>query len=189
MQYTDEVVNFTEEQRKQIMQSLYNCKVLDPACGSGAFPMGMLQQMVHILSRIDPDNTQWKEMMLNKAIDETSDAYRTASSDERREIIADIERSFDESVNRPDYARKLYLIENCIYGVDIQPIAIQISKLRFFISLVVDQKSNDNPVENFGIRPLPNLEAKFVAANTLIGLDKKDASLFDSAEIKAKKVN
>ena len=80
MQYTDEVVNFTEEQRKQIMQSLYNCKVLDPACGSGAFPMGMLQQMVHILSRIDPDNTQWKEMMLNKAIDETSDAYRTASS-------------------------------------------------------------------------------------------------------------
>lgn len=186
MQYTDEVVNFTVEQRKQIMQSLYNCKVLDPACGSGAFPMGMLQQMVHILSRIDPDNTQWKEMMLNKAIDETSDAYRTASSDERREIIADIERSFDESVNRPDYARKLYLIENCIYGVDIQPIAIQISKLRFFISLVVDQKSNDNPVENFGIRPLPNLEAKFVAANTLIGLDKKDASLFDSAEIKAK---
>ena len=186
MQYTDEAVDLTEEQQKQIMQSLYNCKVLDPACGSGAFPMGMLQQMVHILSRIDPDNTQWKEMMLNKAIDETSDAYRTASSDERREIIADIERSFDESVNRPDYARKLYLIENCIYGVDIQPIAIQISKLRFFISLVVDQKSNDNPVENFGIRPLPNLEAKFVAANTLIGLNKKDTSLFDRAEIKAK---
>ena len=186
MQYTDEAVDLTEEQQKQIIQSLYNCKVLDPACGSGAFPMGMLQQMVHILSRIDPDNTQWKEMMLNKAIDETSDAYRTASSDERREIIADIERSFDESVNRPDYARKLYLIENCIYGVDIQPIAIQISKLRFFISLVVDQKSNDNPAENFGIRPLPNLEAKFVAANTLIGLDKKDASLFDSTEIKAK---
>ena len=186
MQYTDEAVDLTEEQRKQIMQSLYNCKVLDPACGSGAFPMGMLQQMVHILNRIDPDNAQWKEMMLNKAIDETSDAYRTASSDERLEIIADIERSFDESVNRPDYARKLYLIENCIYGVDIQPIAIQISKLRFFISLVVDQKSNDNPVENFGIRPLPNLEAKFVAANTLIGLDKKEALLFDSAEIKAK---
>ena len=186
MQYTDDEVDLTYEQRKQIMLSLYNCKVLDPACGSGAFPMGMLQQMVHILNRIDPDNTQWKDMMLNKAINETSEAYRTASSDERREIITDIERSFDESVNRPDYARKLYLIENCIYGVDIQPIAIQISKLRFFISLVVDQKSNDNPVENFGIRPLPNLEAKFVAANTLIGLDKKDASLFDSAEIKAK---
>lgn len=187
MRYTDEVVSLTDTQRKQIMQSLYHCKVLDPACGSGAFPMGMLQQMVHILNRIDPDNEMWKEMMLKVAIDETSEAYRTASSEERREMVADIERSFDESVNRPDYARKLYLIENCIYGVDIQPIAIQISKLRFFISLVVDQKANDNPAENFGIRPLPNLEAKFVAANALIGLDKKDSSLFDTPEILTKK--
>lgn len=187
MRYTDEEVSLTDTQRTQIMQSLYHCKVLDPACGSGAFPMGMLQQMVHILNRIDPDNEMWKEMMFKVAIDETSEAYHTASSDERREMVADIERSFDESVNRPDYARKLYLIENCIYGVDIQPIAIQISKLRFFISLVVDQKANDNPAENFGIRPLPNLEAKFVAANTLIGLDKKDSSLFDTPEILAKK--
>lgn len=53
--------------------------------------------------------------------------------------------------------------------------------------MVVDQKANDNPAENFGIRPLPNLEAKFVAANTLIGLDKKDSSLFDTPEILAKK--
>lgn len=186
MQYTDEDVSLTDSQRRQIMLSLYNCKVLDPACGSGAFPMGILQQMVHILSRIDPDNKMWKEIMLQKAIDETSEAYRNSSNEERKELIADIERSFDESINRPDYARKLYLIENCIYGVDIQPIAIQISKLRFFISLVVDQNTNTDPTDNFGIRPLPNLEAKFVAANTLIGLDKKDASLFDSEEIKAK---
>lgn len=186
MQYTDEDVSLTDDQRRQIMLSLYNCKVLDPACGSGAFPMGILQQMVHILSRIDPDNKMWKEIMLQKAIDETSEAYRNSSNEERKELIADIERSFDESINRPDYARKLYLIENCIYGVDIQPIAIQISKLRFFISLVVDQNTNTDPTDNFGIRPLPNLEAKFVAANTLIGLDKKDASLFDSEEIKAK---
>lgn len=186
MQYSDDDVELTAEQRKSIMQSLYNCKILDPACGSGAFPMGILQQMVHILNRIDPGNKQWKEMMRAVAINKTSEAYFTASDDERNEIINDIERSFDKSINRPDYARKLYLIENCIYGVDIQPIAIQISKLRFFISLVVDQNTNADPTDNFGIRPLPNLEAKFVAANTLIGLVKKDASLFDSAEIKAK---
>jgi len=186
LQYSDEQVNFTNEQRLNIMQSLYNCKILDPACGSGAFPMGILQQMVHILGRIDPDNEQWKEMMMNQAISETSDAYRNASKEERSEQIADIERSFDEGVNRPDYARKLYLIENCIYGVDIQPIAIQISKLRFFISLVVDQNTNSFPADNFGVRPLPNLEAKFVAANTLIGLNKKDPNLFDSDAIKAK---
>ena len=186
IQYTDDELNLSDEQKRQIMQSLYDCKVLDPACGSGAFPMGMLQQMVHILGQLDPNNEQWKDMMLNNAISETSDAYHNATDEERAEIVADIERSFNESINRPDYARKLYLIENCIYGVDIQPIAIQISKLRFFISLVVDQKTNTNPVDNFGIRPLPNLEAKFVAANTLVGLEKKEATLFDSEEIKQK---
>ena len=186
MQYSDDEVELTSEQRKNIMQSLYNCKILDPACGSGAFPMGILQQMVHILNRIDSNNEMWREMMYQRAISDTSDAYRNSSDEERKELVKDIERSFDESINRPDYARKLYLIENCIYGVDIQPIAIQISKLRFFISLVVDQNTNTDPIDNFGIRPLPNLEAKFVAANTLIGLQKKDASLFDSEAIKAK---
>ena len=186
VQYNDIEPELTAGQKKAIMQSLYNCKVLDPACGSGAFPMGMLQQMVHILNRIDPNNALWKEIMVENAISETSEAYRNATDEERKEMVADIERSFNESINRPDYARKLYLIENCIYGVDIQPIAIQISKLRFFISLVVDQKTNNNPVDNFGIRPLPNLEAKFVAANTLIGLEKKEANLFDSEAIKQK---
>lgn len=186
LQYSDEEIDFTKEQRKAIMQSLYDCKILDPACGSGAFPMGVLQQMVHILGRIDPENEQWKEMMMTQAINETSEAYRSANDDERKELVRDIERAFDENINRPDYARKLYLIENCIYGVDIQPIAIQISKLRFFISLVVDQNTNNDPTDNFGIRPLPNLEAKFVAANTLIGLNKKETSLFDSDAIKDK---
>ena len=186
VQYTDEGLTLTDNQKRQIMQSLYECKVLDPACGSGAFPMGMLQQMVHILGQLDPNNEQWKDMMLNNAISETSEAYHNATDEERAEIVADIERSFNESINRPNYARKLYLIENCIYGVDIQPIAIQISKLRFFISLVVDQKTNNNPVDNFGIRPLPNLEAKFVAANTLIGLQKREANLFDSEAIREK---
>ena len=186
LSYADDEVNLTDEQRLKIMQSLYDCKILDPACGSGAFPMGILQQMVHILNRIDPDNEQWKEMMLNNAVSETSEAYRSATDEERKEMVADIERSFDESVNRPDYARKLYLIENCIYGVDIQPIAIQISKLRFFISLVIDQKTNNRPEDNFGIRPLPNLEAKFVAANTLLSLNKSEVSLFDTETIKTK---
>lgn len=189
MQYSDDEVELTVEQRKSIMLSLYNCKILDPACGSGAFPMGILQQMVHILSRIDSGNKVWREMMMQKAVDETSEAYRNSSAEERKELVMDIERSFDESVNRPDYARKLYLIENCIYGIDIQPIAIQISKLRFFISLVVDQNTNTDPTDNFGIRPLPNLEAKFVAANTLIDLNRKTPRCLIVTRLKLKKMN
>ncbi|WP_301706179.1 TaqI-like C-terminal specificity domain-containing protein [uncultured Parabacteroides sp.] len=181
--YVDEEDLLTDAQKQQVMEAIYHCKILDPACGSGAFPVGMLQQMVHILSKLDPTNEQWKKMMLDKAVSESRTAFQAESREEREERLKDIENSFDENLNNPDYARKLYLIENCIYGVDIQPIAIKISKLRFFISLVVDQKTTDDPVNNFGIRPLPNLEAKFVAANSLIPLVKAENNLGRTPEI------
>ena len=184
--YTDEELNLTDEQKHQIMKSIYDCKVLDPACGSGAFPVGMLQQMVHILSRMDPSNDQWKKMILDEATNESRNAFLAETSEERKKRLNDIHETFEDQLKNSDYTRKLYLIENCLYGVDIQSIAIQICKLRFFISLVVDQETNNNPEDNFGIRPLPNLEAKFVAANTLIGLEKKDVSLFDNDNVKKK---
>ena len=171
LSYSTEETTLNKEQRRNIMQAIYHCRVLDPACGSGAFPMGMLQQMVHILRQLDPTNEMWKEFMIDLAIEQSRKAYNAEVEKERKARLADIEEAFNRHVNDPDYARKLYLIENCIYGVDIQPIAVQISKLRFFISLVVDQKPSDDAVHNFGIRPLPNLESKFVAANTLIPVE------------------
>ena len=180
LSYSTEDVSVIEEQSHNIMNALYHCRVLDPACGSGAFPMGILQQMVHVLKRIDPTNEKWKDFMIDRAISQSKKAFAVDSETERRERLADIESAFNQSVNDPDYARKLYLIEHCIYGVDIQPIATQISKLRFFISLVVDQRPTDDATHNFGIRPLPNLEAKFVSANTLIPVE-YDSCLVDSA--------
>lgn len=181
--YVDEEIQLTKDQKLQVMESIYRCKVLDPACGSGAFPVGILQQMVHILSQLDPFNEQWKKMMLDEAVNDSRNAFLAESKEEREERLRDIEKSFDANLNNPDYARKLYLIENCIYGVDIQPIAIQISKLRFFISLVVDQKTNNDPTKNFGIRPLPNLEAKFVAANSLVPLAKQEENIGRTEDI------
>ena len=114
--------NHTEDY-KIIADKLKNIKILDPACGSGAFPMGLLNRMVDILLRISP--------------------------------------------NEKVYDLKLAFIENCIYGSDIQRIAAQITKLRFFISLICNcEKDATKP--NFGIPTLPNLETKFVAANSLI---------------------
>ena len=171
LSYATEETTLNESQRRSIMQAIYNCRVLDPACGSGAFPMGVLQQMVHILRQLDPTNEMWKDFMIDIAIDQSRKAFNTEEEEERKARLADIEEAFNRDINDPDYARKLYLIEHCIYGVDIQPIAVQISKLRFFISLVVDQKPTDDAARNFGIRPLPNLESKFVAANTLIPVE------------------
>ncbi|WP_435548426.1 Eco57I restriction-modification methylase domain-containing protein [Desulfobacterium sp. N47] len=176
--------NNTELSQK-IIHSLDNCKILDPACGSGAFPMGILQKMVHILQKVDPDNEYWRKLQLEKAQKATEGVFIIKDKEERKQLLDEINEAFDETINNPDYARKLFLIENCIYGVDIQPIAAQISKLRFFISLVVEQKVNKDK-DNFGIRPLPNLETKFVTANTLIGIDKPDGELFYTKEVQEK---
>ena len=173
LDYTTEDISLTSEQKAQILHSLFTCKILDPACGSGAFPMGMLQQMVHILQQVDPDNTQWRDILLNMAVDESRRAFGIVDEDERRKKLLEIEETFNNGLNSPDYTRKLYIIESCIYGVDIQPIAMLISRLRFFITLICEQNDiqRDKPEINFGIKTLPNLESKFVAANSLINAD------------------
>ena len=167
--YTLEPPNFTEAETVRLVAAIDDLKVLDPACGSGAFPMGVLHKLVYLLRKLDPRNTHWRELQRRKALRDTEDAYRIGERSERQQRLLDIEDTFER--NSSDYGRKLYLIENCIYGVDIQPIAVQIAKLRCFISLVVDQTPNEGR-PNRGIRPLPNLETKFVAANTLIGVVK-----------------
>lgn len=133
------------EDYQKIAEKLKAVKVLDPACGSGAFPMGLLNRMIDILERISPD-----------------------------------ERIYD---------LKLSIIENCLYGCDIQSIAAQITKLRFFISLICDcEKDASKP--NFGIPTLPNLETKFVSANSLIAKKEKSplGHLFENPEIEQTKI-
>ncbi|MBQ1666168.1 MAG: SAM-dependent DNA methyltransferase, partial [Bacteroidaceae bacterium] len=173
LDFTTETVQLTAEQRQKILHSLFTCKILDPACGSGAFPMGMLQQMVHILQQVDPDNTQWRDVLLNMAVDESRRAFGIVDEEERKKKLLEIEETFNNGLNSPDYTRKLYIIESCIYGVDIQPIAMLITRLRFFITLICEQTDIqlDKPEQNFGIKTLPNLESKFVAANSLLNAD------------------
>ncbi|MBQ3617705.1 MAG: N-6 DNA methylase [Bacteroidales bacterium] len=110
----------------KVANDLRNIRILDPACGSGAFPMGILLRITAILERLQPTK-------FNK------------------------------------YQTKIDIIKNCIFGIDIQPIAMLICKLRFFITLICDSeyKTGDKD-NNFGIIPLPSLETKFVAANSLV---------------------
>ncbi|WP_297889707.1 Eco57I restriction-modification methylase domain-containing protein [Sulfurihydrogenibium sp.] len=175
--YNEKDAGLTEEEKNTLLKAIDSIKIIDPAVGSGAFPMGIVHKLVYILSKIDPENKLWYEIQYNKALDEVKNVLNMDDKEEREKLLKEVNENFDESLKYPDYARKLYVIENSIYGVDIQPIAIQISKLRFFLSLIIDQKV-DKSKENFGIKPLPHLETKFVCANTLIGLDKpKQGSL------------
>ncbi|MDR0908962.1 MAG: Eco57I restriction-modification methylase domain-containing protein [Spirochaetaceae bacterium] len=177
--YDTEGNPFNPDETKTLIDAINRAKILDPACGSGAFPMGVLQRLVFLLQKLDPDNKEWQEAQRQRAITETEEAYKIGNKAERDARLLEISEIFEKSKNKDDYSRKLFLIENCIYGIDIQPIAIQISKLRFFISLIVEQKANTDKTQNYGIRPLPNLETKFVAANTLIGVHRNKDILPD----------
>ncbi|MGC9033913.1 MAG: Eco57I restriction-modification methylase domain-containing protein [Thermosulfidibacteraceae bacterium] len=171
LSYEEVEINLTSTEKDDLIKAIDSLKVIDPAVGSGAFPMGVVHKLVHVLSKIDPENKLWYELQFNKALQEVEKVLRIDNKEEREDLLKEVNEIFDESINYPDYARKLYIIENSIYGVDIQPIAIQICKLRFFLSLLIDQKVDFNK-PNFGIKPLPHLETKFVSADTLIGIKK-----------------
>jgi hypothetical protein len=175
--YSNFVPDFSEDEKRMLIKALSVVKILDPACGSGAFPMGMLHKIVYILGKLDPHNSLFKEEQIHiaqKAIEEDIiQASRIPDSEARKkaedvliERMERLEEAFSEEYEL-DYARKLYIIENCIYGVDIQPIAMQIAKLRFFVSLIIEQEKIPAK-KNYGIIPLPNLETKLIAADSLI---------------------
>jgi len=149
---------FAEVDTKKVVQLTDDLRIVDPAVGSGAFPMGILNKLVLALSKLDPDNKLWKETQM-KAVEGVPDPII------KQQLKEQIRIRFTEK--NSNYGRKLYLIEKCIYGVDIQQIAIEISKLRFFIALLVDERI-DKSKSNWGIEPLPNLDFKLMQGNSLI---------------------
>ena len=159
---------FDDDEKDGLVRAISELKILDPAVGSGAFPMGVLHKLTLALRRLDPDNSRWEKLQKERAIQRAEVAFDTKDDRTRREELVEIDETF-KRYRDSDFGRKLYLIQNSIFGVDIQSIACQIAKLRFFISLAIEQVP-DKDAENFGIKPLPNLETRFVAANTLIGL-------------------
>ena len=188
--YNDEPHQFTDTEVEHLITAIDTLKILDPACGSGAFPMGILHKLVFLLSKLDPRNAQWRQRQIDRVQGAITASEKIDDSTFRESAISELEREIDSineafERNELDYGRKLYLIENCIYGVDIQPIATQIAKLRFFISLIVEQKIDDTR-DNRGVRPLPNLETKFVAANTLLDVEKPAQMTLRNPEIDSK---
>ena len=108
-------------------------------------------------------------MQTERAKQRAADAIDIRDQQQRDEELKEISETF-ERYRDSDFGRKLYLTQNSIYGVDIQTVATQIAKLRFFISLAIDQVPTGDANHNYGVKPLPNLETRFVTANTLIGL-------------------
>ena len=111
--------SFVAANRERIAELLDVVKICDPAIGSGAFPIGLLQEIL------------WTRLALQPELNTSADRARL----------------------------KRQIIQNSIHGVDIDPGAIEIARLRFWLALVVDE---DEP------RPLPNLDYKIHRADSLI---------------------
>ena len=123
--------------KSQILSALQSLKVLDPACGSGAFPIGLMQELLEL-----------------------------------GEILGD---------TRSPYTRKLEILQSNIYGIDIQPMATEISRLRCFLSLILEEAPKD-------IKPLPNLEFKFLSANSLLPLPQDSMLEYDGYQADKQKL-
>ncbi len=168
--FDDAQVLFEEHEKEGLVRAIAGIKLIDPAVGSGAFPMGALHKLTLALRRLDPENQRWETLQKELAGKRAAAAFDTRNQAERDAELEEISSTF-EKYRDSDFGRKLYLIQNSIYGVDIQPIACQIARLRFFISLAIEQEPGGEIEDNYGIKPLPNLETRFVAANTLLALD------------------
>ena len=123
-----------------IDQQLASIRVCDPAVGSGAFVVGMMNEIVRTRKALTPH--------------------------------------IGENEERNPYHFKRHAIQNCLYGVDIDPAAVEIAKLRLWLSLIVDEEEREK------IKPLPNLDYKIVQGNALLGVEKDllNADLFNQLE-------
>lgn len=117
-----------ETHARLLDDKLADIVVCDPAIGSGAFPVGMMQEIVRARSALT--------------------------------------NYFNDPHERNAYHFKRHAIQNCIYGVDIDPGAVEIAKLRLWLSLVVDEENVKK------VNPLPNLDYKIVVGNSLLGVEK-----------------
>lgn len=127
-----------------IDRKLIDIRICDPAIGSGAFPVGLLHELVNAMLVLKP----------HLSYDYLTEKLKDFGF-EHRESVSD---------SRYIYRLKRHIIQESIYGVDIDASAIDIARLRLWLSLVVDEDDLD-PIET-----LPNLDYKIVCGNSLIGL-------------------
>ena len=152
----NEETDFSNEERNEILNAIHEMKILDIACGSGAFPMGILNRVFNIIDKLDFNHEFYKEFLLKNIKGQAREEFKKLYQ-----------------ANKFNYAYKLDMLQRMIHGVDIQPIAIEISRLRAFLSLIVDEEKESGH-ENLGIKALPNLEFNFISANSLISLEHKE---------------
>src|SRR4030042_2279450 len=125
--YSFRIPESIRENAELIDDKLASIRVCDPAVGSGAFPVGMMNEIIRMRNALTP--------------------------------------YIGKNGQRNPYNFKRHAIQNCLYGVDIDPSAVEIAKLRLWLSLIVDEEERET------IQPLPNLDYKIVQGNSLLNVE------------------
>ncbi len=149
----DENGNVVVNRLKDIDDALMDIRIADPAVGSGAFPVGMLNEIVRARQTL----TEYMAIV---------ERTKAVSEAQANKLVRNL-RS-----DRTAYALKRYTIKNSIFAVDIEPSAVDIAQLRLWLSLVIDDEINPNatnPLEGHSNPiPLPNLECNILCGNSLV---------------------
>lgn len=127
--YDHDDSTLTNQEGNLAFEALKAIKVVDPACGSGAYLLGMLQELYALFEKLRRDD-----------------------------------RKFSDDPAKEAHERKLWIIENNIYGVDLQAFATNTAMLRLWLTLLVED-TGERP------QPLPNLEYKIETGDSLLGPD------------------
>lgn len=127
--YEHDDSELTNQEGNVAFEALKAIKVVDPACGSGAYLLGMLQELYALFDLLRRDD-----------------------------------RKFSDDPAKEAHERKLWIIENNLYGVDIQQFATNTAMLRLWLTLLVED-TGETP------QPLPNLEYKIETGDSLLGPD------------------
>ncbi len=141
VRYRPQLPKSIEGNAAVIDEKLHDITVCDPAIGSGAFPVGMMTEIVRARLALTP--------------------------------------YFKDADERSSYHFKRQAIQSCLYGVDIDRGAVEIAKLRLWLSLVVDEEDLTH------LKPLPNLDFKIVAGNSLLGFPFQSHGLGEIEQLKA----
>lgn len=162
-------------------EALKSIKVADPAVGSGAFPLGMLSEIVKL-----------RNTLSKYIIENMYPIVKEASESQKKQIKRYRAMEYEK---RNQYDLKLETIQNSIFAVDIEASAVDIAKLRLWLSLVVDENLDPTQEQQqlgdhkqADPRPLPNLDYNIMCGNSLVD-EFEGIKLFDERLLNKKDYN
>lgn len=169
-------------------KGLQQITVLDPTCGSGAFlfealiimyPLynACLSRMRYLVGKAtgdEPDVVNWGGRLHFDDLDVDGSTLVDLVKEEGTgsKILDDLRSEVERIKDHPsaEYFIKKSIIVNNLFGVDIMEEAVEICKLRLFLTLIATVE-RDNSKDNFGVEPLPDIDFNILAGNTLVGYE------------------